>query len=195
MTPLKPMLFAAAFGLAAAGGATAETYTLDSSHAQVVFEYSHLGFSTTFGMFSDITGTIDFEPEDPASSSVEVVFPVASLMTGDAARTAHFLGPDFFGAEANPEVTFVSTGIKVTGETTAEITGDLTVNGITQPVVLDTTLMQSAVHPMENKPWLGFTATTTVLRSDFDMGMYAPYISDEVSVQISIEAMGSGSEG
>lgn len=195
---MKSILFAAAVAMSATGATTAahaaDAYELDTTHAQVVFQYTHLGFSTTFGMFSDITGTIEFDAEDPAASSVEVTFPVASLFTGDKGRTTHFLSADFFGADENPNVTFVSTGIEVTGDTTADIIGDLTVNGITKPVVLDTTLMQSGTHPMMNQPWLGFTATTTVLRSDFDMGMYAPYISDEVTVQISIEAMGGDSD-
>lgn len=191
---MKQLLLAAAIGLAASGAQAAETYDLDTTHAQIVFSYGHLGFSTTFGMFSDITGSIEFDAENPADSSVAVAFPVMSLVTGDEGRTKHFLSPEFFGAEENPEVTFVSTGIEVTGDTTANITGDLTLNGITKPVVLDTTLLQSAVHPMMNQPWLGFTATATVLRSDFDMGMYAPYISDEVTVQISIEAMAADSD-
>ncbi|MEE2859449.1 MAG: YceI family protein, partial [Pseudomonadota bacterium] len=76
-----------------------------------------------------------------------------------------------------------------TGDNTALITGDLTLNGITKEVVLDTVLNQKGNHPMENKPWLGFDATTTLLRSDFDMAMFAPAVSDEVEVAISIEAM------
>ncbi|TJZ83397.1 polyisoprenoid-binding protein [Paracoccus hibiscisoli] len=175
-----------------AGAALAEpvAYDLDTSHSQIVFNYDHLGFSTTYGMFGDITGVITFDAEDPAASSVEATFPVASLMTGFAGRDEHFLSGDFFGAEgAAPEVTFVSTGIEVTGDTTALITGDLTLNGVTQSVVLDTTLNQQGTHPMENKPWLGFNATTTLLRSDYGLGMFAPAVSDEVEVIISVEAM------
>lgn len=175
-----------------AGAALAEpvAYDLDTSHSQIVFNYDHLGFSTTYGMFGDITGVINFDAEDPAASSVEASFPVASLMTGFAGRDEHFLSGDFFGSEAAaPEVTFVSTGIEVTGDTTALITGDLTLNGVTQSVVLDTTLNQQGTHPMENKPWLGFNATTTLLRSDYNLGMFAPAVSDEVEVTISVEAM------
>ena len=188
---LKTTALTAAFALVA-GAALAEpqAYSLDTSHSQIVFDYSHLGFSTTTGMFSDITGTIMFDAKDPAASSVEASFPVASLMTGFAGRDEHFLSPDFFGAEgAAPEVTFKSTGIEVTGDTTALITGDLTLNGVTKEVVLDTTLNQQGTHPMENKPWLGFDATTTLLRSDFNAGMFAPAVSDEVEVRISVEAM------
>lgn len=188
---LKTTALIATFALAG-GAALAEpqAYQLDTSHSQIVFDYNHLGFSTTTGMFGDITGVITFDPEDPAASSVEASFPVASLMTGFAGRDEHFLSGDFFGSDAAaPEVTFVSTGIEVTGDTTALITGDLTLNGVTKSVVLDTTLNQQGTHPMENKPWLGFDATTTLLRSDYNLGMFAPAVSDEVEVTISVEAM------
>ncbi|MGR3198649.1 MAG: YceI family protein [Paracoccus sp. (in: a-proteobacteria)] len=183
-------LTVAAFALTA-GVALAEpqSYSFDTAHSQVVFDYTHLGFSSTTGMFSGIDGTISFDAENPANSSVEATFPVTSLMTGDEARDEHFLTDDFFGAEAAPEVTFTSTSIEVTGDNTALITGDLTLNGITKEVVLDTVLNQKGNHPMENKPWLGFDATTTLLRSDFDMAMFAPAVSDEVEVAISVEAM------
>ncbi|WP_158964703.1 YceI family protein [Chachezhania sediminis] len=164
-------------------------YTLDPSHSQVVYNYNHLGFSTTYGLFGGLTGEIAFDAEDPAASSVEVSFPVTNLLTGWAERDAHFLTADFFGAEENADVTFKSTSIEVTGEKTANITGDLTINGITKPVVLATTMNQMGMHPMANQEWMGFDATTVVKRTDFDMGMFAPYVGDEVNVFISIEAM------
>lgn len=168
-------------------------YTLDSSHSQVLFSYNHLGYSTTWGMFSGFDGDIQFDQEDPANSSVNVSFPVRSMFTGWEARFEHFMSEDFFGAGEDEMVTFASTGIEVTGETTADITGDLTLNGITKPVTLEATLNQASEHPMENKPWAGFNATTTLLRSDFEVGDFAPFVSDEVDVQISIEAMPAGS--
>ncbi|WP_108260319.1 YceI family protein [Mangrovicoccus ximenensis] len=193
---MKTFLLATALSAAAATGAmAAETYTVDTTHAQIVYNYNHLGFSTTYGMFSDITGEIQFDEADPAASSVSVTFPVASLFTGDDERTTHFKTDDFFGAEANPEATFTSTAIEVTGENTANITGDLTLNGITKPVTLETTMTQMGEHPMAGKPWIGFNASTTIIRSDFDMGMFAPYVSDEVEVFISIEAMDASAEG
>ncbi|NIZ10765.1 YceI family protein [Pseudooceanicola sp. HF7] len=164
-------------------------YDLDTTHTQLIFHYNHLGFSTGFGMFSGFGGTIEFDAEDPAASSVEVTIPADTLVTGIDERTAHFLTGDFFGAEENDLITFTSTSIEVTGDETALITGDLTLNGITNEVVLDAALNQVGEHPMEGKPWAGFDATTTILRSDYDMGMFAPYVSDEVEIEISIEAM------
>lgn len=188
---MKKLLLGSALTLAAATAAVAEPveYTLDNTHTQIVFHYNHLGFSTGFGMFSGFDGTIMFDAEDPAASSVEVAFPASSLLTGIDARTKHFLTGDFFGADENDNVSFTSTSIEVTGEDTGLITGDLTINGVTNEVVLDAKLNQLGEHPMEGKQWAGFDATTTVLRSDYDMGMFAPYVGDEVEIEISIEAM------
>lgn len=188
---MKNLLLAsvATLGLATAAHAEPAAYVFDASHSQIVFEYNHLGFSNTVGVYSGFDGTIAFDEADPAASSVEVSFPTDSLYTGWDERTAHFLGGDFFGAEENPTISFVSTAIEVTGETTGLITGDLTINGITKPVTLDAVLNQKGDHPMAGKAWLGFDASATVLRSEFDMGMFTPFVSDEVAVKISIEAM------
>ena len=175
--------------LAAPAFAAPEAYTLDPSHSQIVFDYNHLGFSTGTGMFSGFEGEIMFDQEDPAASSVNVSFPVRSMLTGWEARFEHFMSPDFFDAADDEMVTFQSTAIEVTGEDTANITGDLTLNGVTKSVVLDAKLNQVGDHPMEGKPWAGFDATVTLLRSDYNVGMFAPFVSDEVNVAISIEAM------
>lgn len=170
----------------------ADKYVLDSSHSQIVFEYNHLGFSTTYGMFSGFTGEIMFDEANPAASSVSVDISTESLITGWDARTEHFLGADFFDAAAAPAITFKSTGINVTGENTAIITGDLTLNGVTKSLDLDAKLNKTEEHPMAKKPWAGFDATTTIMRSDFDMGNFAPFVSDEVKLLISIEASKEG---
>ena len=182
--------------VAAPALADAERYVLDASHSQIVFSYDHLGFSTTYGMFSGFEGEILFDADDPAASSVTVSMPVTMMFTGWEARDAHFMNEDFFNAVSDGQpideernlVTFASTGIEVTGESTANITGDLTMNGVTQSVVLEAELNQAGTHPMAQTDWLGFDATTTILRSDFGVGAFAPAVSDEVEVIISIEA-------
>ena len=186
---LRATALGAALFSASAALAEAEKYMLDASHSQIVFSYDHLGFSTTWGMFSGFEGEIMFDQANPAASSVSVSMPVKSMLTGWEGRFQHFMSKDFFDAAEDEMVSFASTGIEVTGETTAKITGDLTLNGVTKPVVLDAVLNKTGDHPMANKPWAGFSATTSVLRSDFGLGMFAPYVSDEVAIQISIEAM------
>lgn len=188
---MKFQLIAAALFAANATTAFAapEKYTLDSSHSQIVFSYNHLGFSTGYGMFSGFTGEVVFDAEAPASSSVSVSMPLKSMLTGWQERFDHFMSADFFDATDDETITFTSTGIEVTGENTAVITGDLTLNGVTKSVALDAKLNQAGNHPMANMPWLGFDATTTLLRTDYNLGLFEPYVSNEVDVKITIEAM------
>lgn len=192
---MKMLSLSAAALLAVSSAAiAADKYTLDASHSQIVFSYNHLGYSTTYGMFSGFEGEIMFDEENPASSSVSVAMPVRSMITGWEQRFAHFMADDFFGAaeDDNELVTFTSTSIEVTGENTANITGDLTMNGVTNSVVLEAVLNQASPYPFgekEGTPTMGFDATTTVIRSDFELGAFAPFVSDEVEVMISIEAM------
>ncbi|EEW56822.1 YceI family protein [Epibacterium sp. DP7N7-1] len=185
----KILLAAALIGTAATSAfAAPEKYTLDSSHSQILFSYNHLGYSTTWGMFSGFEGEIMFDQEDPANSSVSVSMPVKSMFTGWEARFNHFMSDDFFGAADDEMVSFTSTGIEVTGEDTAKITGDLTLNGVTKSVVLDAKLNKAGEHPMAKKPWAGFDATTTLVRSEYELGQFAPFVGDEVEVKISVEA-------
>ena len=139
-------------------------------------------------MFSGFEGEILFDQENPASSSVSVSMPAVEMITGWKPREDHFMTEDFFGATEGDLITFTSTGIEVTGENTANITGDLTMNGVTKSVVLDAKLNQVGEHPMVGKPWAGFDATTTLVRSEFDLGKFAPFVSDEIEVYISVEA-------
>ena len=154
---MKTALLAAGLAtVVTAASAAPEKYTLDPSHSQIVFSYNHLGYSTNWGMFSGFEGEIMFDQEDPAASSVSVSMPLLSMITGWEARSQHFMGDDFFGATEADVVTFTSTGIEVTGDTTAKITGDLSMNGHTKSVVLDAVLNKAGAHPMAGKDWAGF---------------------------------------
>ena len=183
-----PLAMIAALSAAPAMAAP-EAYVLDASHSQIVFSYSHLRFSTTYGMFSGFDGQISYDAEAPADSTVSVAFPVRTMLTGWQERFDHFMGADFFDAADDEMVTFASTAIEVTGDKTAMITGDLTLNGVTKSVVLDAVMTQAGEHPMAKKPWMGFNATTMLLRSDYGLEKFAPFVGDEVQVMISIEAM------
>lgn len=170
------------------------TYALDPGHSQVLFTYNHIGFSRTFGMFGGFEGEIQFDEDNLAASSVKVSIPVLTMITGWDARKQHFMSDDFFGAKEGDMVTFTSTGIEVTRDTTAKIQGDLSMNGMTKPVVLETTLNKSAPYPFGPKqgvPTLGFEATTTIVRSEFGLGAFAPAVSDEIELIISVEALKS----
>lgn len=185
----------AAVAIGYAGFALADNhggkYALDPSHSQVVFSYNHLGYSTTYTMFSGFNGTINFDAANPAKSSVNVTIPVKSMITGWDARKKHFMNTDFFNAKDGDQITFKSTSIKVTGKDTAEITGNLTMNNVTKPVVLETKMTKAAPYPIGARkgiPSLGFFATTKFKRSAFNLGKFVPFVGDEIKVQISIEA-------
>ena len=185
---MKSLVIAALMSASATMALAADKYALDASHSQVVFHWEHMGFSTTYGVFSGFEGEIMFDQENPANSTVNVSMPTTSMFTGWEERTGHFMSDAFFDATDDEMITFTSTSIEVTGDDTAKITGDLTLNDVTRSVVLDATLNQLGNHPMANKPWAGFDATTTLLRSDYNLGLYAPTVGDEVQVMISIEA-------
>ncbi|MEJ6398023.1 YceI family protein [Yoonia sp. 208BN28-4] len=189
-TALAAILSAAALPALAAP----EAYTFNESHSQALFTYDHAGFSTTFGMYSGFGGDIMFDAEDPANSTVSVTFPASEMITGWDGRSQHFLqSGDFFKLGEFPDVTFESTSIEVTGETTANITGDLTLNGVTKSVVLETVLNQMTEEypfpPYQGRKAMGLDATTTLMRSDYNLGMFTPFIPDEIPVTISIEAV------
>lgn len=189
IAPLRKLLASSALAasLIAAPAFAADTYKFDPSHAQILFSYNHLGFSTTYGLFSGFEGTATIDADDLSKSSVTLEMKASDMMTGWKAREDHFMSPDFFNASTNPVVTFTSTKVEATGEKTAKITGNLAMAGQTKEIVLDATLNQIGEHPLNKKGWAGFDATTTLKRTDFGVGKFAPFVSDEVKINISVE--------
>jgi polyisoprenoid-binding protein YceI len=188
---MKTMNWIAATGLAfLATPALADTYKIDTSHVYVGFEVDHLGFSTTYGRFNDVSGTIELDEENPEMSSVEVKIDPASVDTGHAERDEHLRGADLLNTAEYPEMSFKSTGIERTGEKTGLITGDLTLHGVTRPVTLDTEFTRKGTYPMteEKIEVIGFNATTTIRRSDFGMDKWLQMVGDELPITISFEA-------
>ncbi|EFL88355.1 YceI family protein [Ahrensia sp. R2A130] len=185
---MKRILLAASIALATATSAfAADSYKIDPSHAQAVFSYNHLGFSTTYGMFSGFTGTATLDTENLANSSVQVEMKLEDMLTGWQGRDDHFKSPDFFNAGKFPVVTFTSTSVEPTGDKTAKITGDLKILGQTKSVTLDATVNKVGTNPINQKGWAGFDATTTLKRTDWGLGKFAPNVSDEVEIIISAE--------
>jgi len=168
--------------------AHAETYQIDPVHTQVIFFVNHLGFSNSSGKFHVSTGAVQYDPAQPAKSSVQVKINTASLDMGDATWKEHLSGEHFFETDKFPTIEFRSTKVESAGEGKLRVLGDLTIHGVTKPVVLDTTVNKVAPHPMTKKPAAGFSATTKIKRSDFGMDYYVPNISDEVQIRLEIEA-------
>lgn len=163
---------------------TGGAYTVDPGHTQVVFAYDHMGFSNNMGVISESTGTLTLDKANPAASKVSIEVPVTNLKTGIAKLDEHLAKPDFFDTAKFPKATFVSTSVKPDGATGADITGNLTIKGITKPVTLDAEFYGAGVQPMSKKENIGFVATTTVKRSDFGMAMAVPMVGDTVELKI-----------
>lgn len=167
--------------------AEAEHYTFDKAHTQVLFFVNHLGFSMSQGEFHDYDGHYTFDRAHPEKSTIDVTINTASIDMDDEKWDDHLKNKDFFNVEEFPTMTFKSTSIEVTGDNTADITGDLTILGVTKPAVLQTTYNKSAVHPYSKKFVSGFSATATVKRSDYGMTYGLPGVGDEVEVRIEVE--------
>ncbi|MGH8084711.1 MAG: YceI family protein [Lysobacter sp.] len=162
-------------------------YTIDPSHTDVIAQWSHFGFSNPTAHFGDADGTLVYDADNVAASSVEVTLPLSGLNSYTAKFDEHLRSSDFFDAAAFPVATFKSTKVEAAGEGKLKVTGQLTIKDISKPVVLDVTLNKVGEN-MGGQPAVGFDATTTIKRSDFSVGMYAPNVSDEVEIRITTEA-------
>ncbi len=164
-------------------GVTSGTYKVDTGHTQVLFTVMHLGISEYTGQFTQPTGSLVLDTADPSKSKVEVTFPIDKVSTTVPALDAHLKTKDFFDAATFPTGSFVSTSVKASG-TTAVITGNLTLRGVTKPVTLQAKFTGGGPHPMSKKPNVGFSATTTIKRSEFGVSYGIPMVSDEVKLVI-----------
>lgn len=186
-TTLAVLASSAVMAASSAAYAAPEKYTLDASHTAITWHIDHFGFSKPSGKFMDVVGSVMIDQETPANSSVEVTIPIEKINTGVAALDEHLLKADFFNVEEFPTATFTSKKVDVLSETTAKVEGDLTLHGLTKPVVLDVTLNKLAVNMFE-KQTAGFTATTTIKRSDFGIVAYLPNLGDDITIEIESEA-------
>ncbi|MGA9658612.1 MAG: YceI family protein [Asticcacaulis sp.] len=188
---LKSVLTASAFAIALMGAApvfAADTYTLEPTHTAVTFGWTHMGFSHMTGKFMNAVGSVTLDDAAPANSSVEVSFAIDGLDTGVPALNEHLKGADFFDAAQFPTATFKSTKVDITGADTANVTGDLTIHGVTKPVTLAVKLNKKGANPMSQKAAVGFSATGTINRSDFGINKYVPAVSDQIDLTIDTEA-------
>ena len=163
-------------------------YKIDPTHTATVFSWNHFGFSTPSANFTDIQGTIKVDNAKPANSSVEVTIPLSSVNTNVVALDKEFQEEAWFNAAKYPNITFKSTKVETKDKKHFKITGDLTVKGVTKPVVLDAVLNKQGDHPMAKVPAIGFNATTSFNRSAFGIGNYVPNVGDKITVNITTEA-------
>ncbi|NBC38184.1 polyisoprenoid-binding protein [Novosphingobium sp. FSY-8] len=166
--------------------ATAGTYSVDPTHATVLAQVKHLGFSTTYIRFDGLSGSITYDPKSPATSTANITIDAKGLESGFALRNEHLRGEAWFNVAAHPNILFKSSKLIVTGKRTARLSGELTMLGVTKPVSLNVTFNGYGMG-MDKAPRVGLTASTTIRRSDFGMKTFMGPVSDEVRIEIEAE--------
>lgn len=168
--------------------AAPETYVIDTGHTKPRFSYNHLGYSIQLSRFDTATGKIVLDKE-AKQGSINVTIDTTSVNTGFALFNEHIQAADFFDTAKYPTATFTSNKLHFTGDKVSSVDGTLTIKGVSKPITLTVTSFMCMPHPMKKKDACGANATVVVKRSDFNMGKNAPYVSDEVTIDIPVEAI------
>jgi polyisoprenoid-binding protein YceI len=177
----------------ATGTQTRTTWAIDPAHTHVAFAVKHLMISTVRGRFTGVTGTVHTDEADPSRSDVEIEIDATTIDTREPQRDGHLKSPDFLDVEKFPKLTFRSTRVSGTLEQ-FKLTGDLTIHGVTKPVTLDVTAEGQAKDPWGGER-AGFTATTSLKRSDFGLNWNQVLeaggllVGDEVKISIDAELL------
>lgn len=170
------------------------TWNFDPAHSEITFKVRHMMFSKVTGSFKAWTGTFDFDPDAPESSSTEAKIDVASIDTGNEDRDNHLRSGDFFDTENHPQITFQSTSFEKIGNGKLKLHGELTIHGTTEAISLDVDYHGKAVDPWGNLR-VGFTATTTLNRKDFGLTWNQALeaggvlVGEKVDVELNIQAI------
>ncbi|MEJ2683721.1 MAG: YceI family protein [Candidatus Sulfobium sp.] len=171
-------------------------WTIDTAHSVAAFSVKHMTVANVRGQFNNITGAVEFDQADPARSSVTAEIEVASITTGIRKRDDHLLSADFFDAAKYPKITFKSTGVETAGGNSARISGDLTIHGITRAVTMEAEYFGPVKSPeaLGGETTIGFSASLTIDRRDFDVKWNVPLTGDalmvgnEIRINLDIEA-------
>ena len=186
MRKLIPLALALMIVLAPA--ATAAEHEIDGVHSTALFKVSHLGFSNTYGMFPGIEGTLNFDPETPGESAIDVTIQTESITTLHEGRDKHLKGPDFFNVKEFPTMTFKSTAWEKTGDDAYDVTGEFTMLGETKTITVPV-VMIGAGEGMRGETRAGFETTFTIDRTEYGMNYMPDGIGTDVTVTFGIEAV------
>jgi polyisoprenoid-binding protein YceI len=187
---MKKMLVAASLAAFACAPAFAapQTYVIDHEHTFPRFSYNHMGMSKQLSRFNKTSGTVTLDKE-ARTGAVDITIDMNSVDTGLDDFDKHLRGADFLDTAAYPTATFKSTRVRFEGDRPVSVEGHLTIKGITRPVTLTVTSFVNQMHPMQKKDAIGANATTVIKRSEFNAGAFVPAVSDEVTLDIAIEAV------
>lgn len=167
----------------------AHHFTFDKSHTSILFFIDHLGFSQMVGQFKEYDGGFTFDENHPTQARAEVTIKPQSIRTVSEKLDEELQGEKWFNSTKFPDMRFVTKDVKLTGKHTADVTGDLTLLGVTKPVIFHTIFHRTGYHPMTHDFVAGFTAEGTLKRSDFGMDEYVSMIGDEVRFIINVEGV------
>lgn len=168
--------------------AAAEAYNIDSSHSFVMFRVNHLGLGMAYGQFRDIAGSMVYDADQPANSSISIKIDAASIDTNNADRDKHLRGSDFFSVKEFPEITFTSTKIEAAGDKNYTITGKLNMHGVEKEVTARGKLIGAGKDPWGNTR-VGLEAEFKVNRMDFGVDYMPDGLGKEVEVVIAVEGV------
>jgi len=160
-------------------------YVVDSKDTLARYTVMHMGFSEFWGTFPGATGTLTIDPKALDATKVDVKIPIATVETTNRELDGELFSDEFFDGETYRTMRFVSTGVTRTGPATAKLAGDLTMHGVTRPVVFEVAFVGAGPNAFSNAPTVGFRAEAVVKRSDFGLGKYVPIVSDETTITIS----------
>lgn len=163
----------------------ADAYVIDGVHSTMVFKVKHLNVANFYGRFAGISGKIVLDAESPAKSSVEVEVKAESVDTANEKRDQHLKGPDFFSVKQFPTITFKSKSLKKVSETAYEVTGELTLHGVTKELTIQ--LEQTGSAQVRGSKVAGFATSFKIKRSDFGMKYGLEGVSDEVEITAGLE--------
>jgi polyisoprenoid-binding protein YceI len=184
----RRVLLLSVLAVASASAIAAQKYDVDANHTYITFTYDHFGFSRPVLKLEKFTADFQLDTADLTQSSISVTFPLEGLHSGVAKLDSDLKAPGFFDAEKYPEIVFKSTKVGKVGADGLKISGDLTVHGVTKPVVLNAKVNKIGEGPMGKGPSAGFDADATLKRSDFGIDKLAPGVSDEIKVHISLDS-------
>jgi polyisoprenoid-binding protein YceI len=160
-------------------------YVIEPSHTRVLFSVSHFGFNTYYGDFTGASGSLTLNPKAVSASKLDVSIPTASVFTTNEKLDGELKGEAWFDAAKFPTITFHSTKVTQTGPRTADVAGELTLHGVTRPVVLKASFHGAGVNPLDKAYTTGFEVSGKIKRSEFGVSTYVPLVGDEVDLIIS----------
>ena len=160
-------------------------YSVEPTHTRVLFSVSHMGFTTWYGEFTNVSGSLNLNPASPAASTLDITIPTDTVSTSNTKLDGELNSPKWFDSAKYPTIEFKSTKIVRTGHDSATVFGDLTFHGVTKPEVLNVSFNASGINVISKQYTVGFNASGLIKRSDFNQTTYVPLIGDDVTLMIS----------